>query len=66
MWDTAELGSTHLSHDMPCPGCAHPRHTYLPCSDECACVPQWPGTMPATTTLATSRLAEVSSQGWAA
>ncbi len=37
MWDTAR-GAT-LSHDMPCRGCGHAAHRYLPCSEECACVP---------------------------
>ncbi len=40
MWDTVETSSTtRLSHDMPCPGCGHGKHTYLACSDSCACVP---------------------------
>lgn len=29
----------HLSHDMVCCYCEHARHTYLPCSDTCDCVP---------------------------
>ena len=41
MWDPVETntgpGSVHLSHDLPCPECGHARHTYLPCSDTCAC-----------------------------
>lgn len=41
MWDTVETstgpGSVHLSHDIPCVDCGHARHTYLPCSDTCAC-----------------------------
>ena len=41
MWDTVETntgrGSVHLSHDLPCADCGHARHTYLPCSDTCAC-----------------------------
>ena len=41
MWDTVSEDSTHLSHDMPCQGCGHPSHTYLPCSDTCDCVPTW-------------------------
>jgi hypothetical protein len=41
MWDTAETSSTHVTHDMPCPQCGHATHTFLPCSDECACVPRW-------------------------
>jgi len=38
MWDTVETSSVHLSHDLPCTGCGHGRHTYLPCSDTCDCV----------------------------
>jgi hypothetical protein len=38
MWDTVDTNGTHLSHDMPCPGCGHATHSYLPCSDSCACV----------------------------
>lgn len=30
---------TCLSHDLPCPACGHARHTFLACSDTCACVP---------------------------
>ena len=37
MWDTVETSTVHLSHDIPCAGCGHDRHTYLPCSDTCAC-----------------------------
>ena len=37
MWDTVEAQGTHLSHDMPCPECAHSAHSYLPCSDTCTC-----------------------------
>jgi hypothetical protein len=37
MWDTVETSTTHLSHDLPCPRCGHATHTYLPCSDSCAC-----------------------------
>lgn len=41
MWDTVqdqtEQQRVHLSHDLPCPGCGHGRHSYLPCSDSCAC-----------------------------
>jgi hypothetical protein len=38
MWDTVnEDCGTHLSHDRPCGGCGHAAHTYLPCSDTCAC-----------------------------
>ena len=44
MWDTAttKRTATHLPHDMPCTRCGHPSHTYLPCSDTCACVPTPP------------------------
>ncbi len=44
MWDTAETMPTvtHLPHDMQCVRCGHPGHTYLPCSDSCACVPSLP------------------------
>lgn len=37
MWDTVDMNGTHLSHDMPCRGCGHAEHTYLPCSDTCTC-----------------------------
>ena len=37
MWDTVQTSRTHLSHDLPCPGCGHAAHTYLPCSDSCRC-----------------------------
>jgi hypothetical protein len=38
MWDTAcdGVSATHLSHDRPCPRCAHAGHDYLPC-DRCDC-----------------------------
>jgi hypothetical protein len=39
MWDTVETVSTPLCHDRPCGHCGHPAHTYLPCSETCACVP---------------------------
>ena len=39
MWDTVQNSTTHLSHDMPCPGCGHAAHTFLSCSDSCGCVP---------------------------
>ena len=39
MWDTIESTSTHLSHDMLCPGCGHGMHTFLSCSDTCDCAP---------------------------
>ena len=37
MWDTVQTNRSHLSHDLPCPGCGHAAHTYLPCSDLCRC-----------------------------
>ena len=39
MWDTVQVNETHLSHDLPCQSCGHAAHTYLACSDTCACVP---------------------------
>jgi hypothetical protein len=47
MWDTVENNQhifgrsnrRHLSHDLPCPGCGHAVHTYLPCDDSCDCPP---------------------------
>lgn len=44
MWDTATTKPTvaHLPHDMSCTRCGHAAHTYLPCSDTCACVPMPP------------------------
>ncbi len=40
MFDTApEATPHHLSHDMPCAQCGHARHTFLACSDTCACRP---------------------------
>jgi len=39
MWDTVETSSDHLSHDLPCTRCGHAIHTYLACSDLCACEP---------------------------
>jgi hypothetical protein len=41
MWDMVEPQVNPLSHDMPCTGCGHPTHTYLPCSDGCDCAPSW-------------------------
>jgi hypothetical protein len=38
MWDTVTTTTEHLSHDRPCVECGHGQHTYLPCSDTCACV----------------------------
>ena len=45
MWDTVvhtpgAYGVTeHLSHDLLCAVCGHAVHTFLPCSDDCACPP---------------------------
>jgi hypothetical protein len=42
MWDTAETmpeAALHLSHDLPCTRCGHAAHTFLACSDTCACQP---------------------------
>jgi hypothetical protein len=38
---TVDVPQGPLSHDMPCRGCGHATHTYLPCSDACDCVPAW-------------------------
>lgn len=38
MWDTTQTNDEHLSHDLPCLQCGHAAHSYLPCSDTCACV----------------------------
>ena len=47
MWDSAwpdmAMGSTHLSHDMPCPRCRHAPHVYLACGDGCECPTMRPG-----------------------
>jgi hypothetical protein len=32
-------GRITLSRDLPCLRCGHAAHTYLPCSDRCACEP---------------------------
>ncbi len=37
MWDTVQTNELHLSHDLPCPQCGHGAHSYLLCSDTCAC-----------------------------
>ena len=37
MWDTVAETTSHLSHEMPCPWCRHPPHSFLPCSDRCQC-----------------------------
>lgn len=50
MWTTPTTETNapqHLSHDLPCPACGHAVHTYLACSDTCACPPsQMPGALP--------------------
>lgn len=47
MWNIDQSSEQHLSHDLPCPGCGHAVHTYLPCSDTCACrVTGLPGAAP--------------------
>jgi len=38
MWDTVQTSDSHLSHDLPCTGCGHAVHTFLACSETCACV----------------------------
>jgi hypothetical protein len=42
MWDSVQTNQEHLSHDLPCVRCGHAAHTYLACSDSCACVPALP------------------------
>jgi hypothetical protein len=37
MWDTVVETAAPLSHEMPCPWCGHSTHSFLPCSDSCAC-----------------------------
>ena len=37
MWDTVEVQSFTLSHDMPCRDCGHARHRFLPCDSDCDC-----------------------------
>lgn len=39
MWDTVQINTVHLSHDLPCPRCGHGVHTHLACSDACDCAP---------------------------
>jgi hypothetical protein len=39
MYDTVEITTTHLSHDLPCQRCGHAVHTFLACGDECSCEP---------------------------
>ena len=57
MWNTTETSQTAtprcLSHDRPCSSCGHAMHSYLPCSDTCACTPQAAPGAPARSTLAT-------------
>jgi hypothetical protein len=49
MWDNVTECGDHLSHDRPCLDCGHALHTFLPCSDECACRPAFvPGLVGAT------------------
>jgi hypothetical protein len=38
MWDTVEVATEHLSHDLPCPRCGHAGHRYLACDHHaCGC-----------------------------
>lgn len=37
MWETVPIVDVHMSHDLPCPQCGHPAHSYLPCGDACDC-----------------------------
>ncbi|MBA2955838.1 hypothetical protein GON03_16000 [Nocardioides sp. MAH-18] len=47
MWDTPQTNQVHLSHDLPCARCGHAQHTYLACSESCACTPlPAPGAVP--------------------
>ena len=48
MWNTTQTNQQqHLTHDLPCSGCGHAVHTYLPCSDTCVCqVTSLPGMLP--------------------
>lgn len=40
MWDTTQdQVHSHLTHDLPCARCGHAVHTFLACSDSCACTP---------------------------
>jgi hypothetical protein len=39
MWDAPQITQLHLSHDLACSLCGHAAHSYLACSDACACVP---------------------------
>ncbi|MFD7074478.1 hypothetical protein ACFU7D_07305 [Nocardioides sp. NPDC057577] len=51
MWDTAQnpenVHSFPMSHFLTCQRCGHEVHTYLACSDNCACAPViMPGSVP--------------------
>jgi hypothetical protein len=63
MWDTVQSNEIHLTHDLPCPRCGHAVHTYLACSDTCACAPT---VLPGSLGLAARhpRLMPVSSLPW--
>jgi len=38
MWDPDRTNhELPISHDLPCLKCGHAAHTFLPCSDTCAC-----------------------------
>ena len=37
VWDIVETDRSRLSHDLPCFVCGHAGHTFLACSDTCAC-----------------------------
>jgi hypothetical protein len=39
MWDTVQTNGVPLTRDLPCQQCGHAAHTFLACSDTCACVP---------------------------
>ena len=44
MWDTVDVNTIHLTHDLPCPRCGHAAHRFLACSDTCGCIPpEMPG-----------------------
>lgn len=36
---TGEGPRVLLSHDLPCLGCGHGWHSFLPCSEDCSCTP---------------------------
>ncbi|TQL68610.1 hypothetical protein FB381_2505 [Nocardioides albertanoniae] len=53
MWDTAQhpentaARTITMSHFLQCQRCGHEVHTYLACSDTCACAPVvMPGSVP--------------------